>query len=294
MTLAVTFWGTRGTIPTPGPTTARFGGNTACVSVRNAAGQVLVLDAGTGIRGLGKSLQNLPQERVDVLLSHVHWDHIQGLPFFAPLFASGREVRVHGPAPEGMSLEAVLERQFDAAVFPVPRATRAARTTIEVVVPGDAFEVPGFRVRTQRLSHPGGALGFRVAVDSGDGEIAYVTDNELGAGGTGRVDGGWRADLVDFLRGVPMLIHDAMYDVNEVSGRSGWGHSSALEAVALAAEAGVQQLVLFHHDPDHDDPTIVRLVEAARGAAPPGLLVTAATERSTFSIEAIPTPGAER
>jgi len=293
MTVAVTFWGTRGTIPTPGPTTARFGGNTACLSVRNAAGQVLVLDAGTGIRGLGKALQNGPQERVDVLLSHVHWDHIQGLPFFAPMYANGREVRLHGPTPEGAALDAILERQFDAAVFPVPRATRAARIAVEVVKAGDAFEVPGFRIRTQRLSHPGGALGYRVVTESGDGEMAYVTDNELGPGGVARVGDAWRAELVAFLRDVPMLIHDAMYDASEASGRAGWGHSSALEAVALAAEAGVQHLVLFHHDPDHDDPTVVRLVEAARSAAPPGLLVTAATERSTITVEAIPTHGAE-
>ena len=121
MSVSVTFWGTRGTIPVPGAGTTRYGGNTPCVSVQDTAGHCVILDAGTGIRGLGRALRGSTATRLDLLLSHVHWDHIQGLPFFPPMYAVGQEIHIYGPAPVGIALETVLERQLEAAVFPVPR-----------------------------------------------------------------------------------------------------------------------------------------------------------------------------
>lgn len=283
MTLAVTFWGTRGTIPSPGPATVRYGGNTACVAVRDDSGRMIVLDAGTGIRALGRALPRSGASRVDILLSHVHWDHIQGLPFFAPLYASGVEVHIHGPAPEGRSLAEVLEGQVDAAVFPVPRSQRSARVVVHQLAAGEAPAVPGFRIRTCPLSHPGGAVGFRLGGARGGPEVAYLTDNELGPGGSSRVSASWRESVREFVGGASLLVHDAMYTPVQASARSGWGHSSVLEAAELGRAAGVRALALFHHDPDHDDAQVDALLEMARTAAP-GLALSAAAEGTTVTL----------
>jgi len=285
MSVSVTFWGTRGTIPVPGGGTARYGGNTSCVSIRDTAGHCVILDAGTGIRGLGKALRGETSAgRLDLFLSHVHWDHIQGLPFFWPMYADRQDIRVYGPTPVGIGLETVLERQFDGAVYPVPRAARPAQLSVTEIRAGSAVEIPGFRVRTCQLSHPGGALGYLVTPIAGGPAVAYLTDNELGRGGASRVPATWRDDLTSFVGGVTLLIHDGMYTPALGEERAGWGHSSAVEAVALAKDGGVQQLVLFHHDPDHDDGQIDGLLTIARAAAPAGLTVSAAREGWTVTL----------
>jgi phosphoribosyl 1,2-cyclic phosphodiesterase len=284
MTVSVTFWGTRGTLPVPGAGTVRYGGNTPCVAIRDGDGHSVILDAGTGLHGLGQVLLADPPSRLDLLLSHVHWDHIQGLPFFAPMYRVGQEIHLHGPTPQGATLEGVLDRQVDAAVFPVPQAARQARVTVSALPAGAALEIPGFRIRTCQLSHPGGALGFRVSPSAGGPSVAYLTDNELGAGGAGRVPAGWREEVTEFIRGADLLIHDAMYTADLAATRAGWGHSSAPEAVALAAGAGIGHLVLFHHDPDHDDAQVDALLAVARASAPAGLTVSAATEGRTVTL----------
>jgi len=284
MSLSVTFWGTRGTIPVPGEGTIRHGGNTPCVSVRDSSGRCLVLDAGTGIRGLGTALRSAPPSRMDILLSHVHWDHIQGLPFFPLLYAGKADIRIHGPAPAAQSLDSVLERQVDPAVFPVPRAARSAQVSVSEIAPGAVMDIPGFRVETVGLSHPGGSLGFRITPAGGGPALAYLTDNELGPGGAARVPTGWRGGLEQFLSGTAVLIHDGMYTAREAVERPGWGHSSAVEAVALAGAAGVRQLVLFHHDPDHEDEQVDGLLAEARSHARKGLAVDAAREGWTIAV----------
>ncbi len=285
MSVSVTFWGTRGTIPVPGAGTARFGGNTSCVSIRDDAGHGIILDAGTGIRELGNRLRQAPSlDRLDLFLSHVHWDHIQGLPFFSPMYADGQEIHIHGPSPHGVPLETVLERQLDPAVYPVPRTARSARLSVRELQAGTVVEVPGFRVQSCTLSHPGGALGYRVAPTAGGPAVAYLTDNELGAGGAARVPAGWRQELTEFVRGASLLIHDGMYTPSLGEARQGWGHSSALEAVALAADGGVHQIALFHHDPEHDDAQIDALLAVARAAAPASLTVDAAREGWTVTL----------
>lgn len=278
MSVSVTFWGTRGTIPVPGTGTARYGGNTSCVSVQDAKGHRLILDAGTGIRSLGRALREVEARRLDLLLSHVHWDHIQGLPFFPPMYADGQEIHVHGPAPEGIALETVLERQLESAVFPVPRTARTAQVTVREVPAEGTIELPGFRIRTMGLSHPGGALGYRISSAAGGPDVAYLTDNELGPGGANRVPARWREDLTAFVRGVGLLIHDAMYSPGLAEERAGWGHSSITEAVALGAAGGVGHVVLFHHDPDHEDSQVDGLLAMARASAPAGMTVSAAHE----------------
>src|SRR5881394_528310 len=267
MTYTVTFWGTRGSIPTPGPATSRYGGNTPCVAVEGA-GQLVVLDAGTGIRALGLDLvakQN-GAAKVEILLSHAHWDHIQGLPHFKPFFSPGNSVRIWGSRQGTTSLEAILRQQMDPAVFPVPLDVLSAQLTVQQV-DTEEFAIGGFRVRTIRLRHPGTTLGFRLTPATGGPSMAYVTDNELGGGGRYDVPKGWRRDFVSFLKGVDLLIHDAMYTPEELEQHRGWGHSTYEEAVALAGEAGVQRLVLFHHEPEHGDEDIDGLVAAARRQA---------------------------
>ena len=265
---SVTFWGTRGSIPTPGAQTARYGGNTPCVAVEGAGGgrgQLVILDAGTGIRALGLKLveQQNGAVNAEILLSHAHWDHIQGLPHFKPFFAPGNAVRIWGSRQGTMSLEAILRQQMDPAVFPVPLDALSAKLTVEQVETGE-FSVGAFRVRTMKLRHPGTTLGFRLTPAGGGPSMAYVTDNELGAGGQYTTAVSWRKEFVEFLRGVELLIHDAMYTPVELESHRGWGHSTYAEAVRLAADAEVARLVLFHHDPEHDDKTMDELLAAAR------------------------------
>ena len=175
----------------------------------------------------------------DILITHTHWDHIQGLPFFKPLSGSGNAFRVFGAAQDGASLEAILRRQMDPMVFPVPLEAFAA--TIEVREIGEgALELPDFHVTSFRLRHPGMTLGYRVAPVTGGHDLAYVTDNELGAGGTYPVASDWRAMLVRFLNGVDTLVHDTMYSDQIIDARKGWGHSTPRQAVDLAAEANAR------------------------------------------------------
>ena len=261
MTLTVSFFGTRGSIPTPGPGTARFGGNTPSLLVESDAGARLVVDAGTGARGLGRHLESAHPLDLTVLLSHTHWDHIQGLPFFSPLYRAGNRVRVLGPKQPSGSLASVLGSQMVPAVFPVPLEALGARLEI-AEIEGDAIDVPGFGITSTKLCHPGATLGYSIRDARGGRAISYMTDNELGAGTAAD-----RAAFIRFLRDTDVLIHDAMYFADELGARRGWGHSSAAAAVELAAESGVARLVLFHHDPDHDDKTLERLGAEAEATA---------------------------
>src|SRR5437868_15212836 len=286
MAYTVTFWGTRGSIPPPGAHTARYGGNTPCVAVEGTGGtdghgQLVILDAGTGIRALGLKLAERHNGAVqaEILLSHAHWDHIQGLPHFKPCFAPGNTVRIWGSRQGTTSLEAILRQQMDPAVFPVPLDALSAQLTVQHV-DTDEFSIGEFRVQTIKLRHPGTTLGFRLTPAKGGPGMAYVTDNELGLGGEYEVSKTWRRDFVTFLKGVDLLIHDAMYTPKELEQHRGWGHSTYEEAVTLAQDAGAKKLVLFHHEPEHDDREMDDFLAAARKFAKTrgGLEVVAAQE----------------
>jgi phosphoribosyl 1,2-cyclic phosphodiesterase len=282
MTYNVRFWGTRGSIPTPGPQTARYGGNTACVSVTGPDGRLVILDAGSGLRPLGHELMVHRNGAIaaDILLSHTHWDHIQGLPFFKPLSAPGNSFCILGAAQEGVSLEEILRRQMDPMVFPVPLRALAAAIQVKEIAEGE-IALSGFTARAFRLRHPGTTLGFRLAPASGGRDFAYLTDNELGDGARYPVGPDWRRRLLQFLAGSDTLIHDAMYAEQIVHARCGWGHSTPRQSVTLAAEAGCRRLIMFHHEPEHDDEALDRLLDDTRAFAArtaPGLEVEAASE----------------
>jgi phosphoribosyl 1,2-cyclic phosphodiesterase len=278
---ALRFWGTRGSIPTPGPLTTRYGGNTACISLSGPDDRLVILDAGSGLRPLGHDLMRRPRTiSADILLSHTHWDHIQGLPFFKPLSGNGNSFCIHGAAQEGVSLEEILKRQMDPMVFPVPLGALSATIQVQEIFEGEVH-LADFEVSAFRLRHPGTTLGFRLAPSSGGLTVAYVTDNELGSGGSYPVSTDWRQRLVRFLQRTDTLIHDAMYSDQIIAARAGWGHSTPRQAVDLAAESGCRRLILFHHEPEHDDGSIDRLLADTRAYAngiADGLEVDAAFE----------------
>lgn len=287
MTIAVTFWGARGTIATPGPQTARYGGNTACVEVTDGSDNLLILDAGTGIRSLGRALlaRNGPAGvRADIILSHAHWDHIQGLPYFAPLFMKGNVLKVWGPKQGDVAMETILRQMMHPAVFPVPLDALAATLEVEHVTE-TPFQTPGFTVRSMRVRHPAVTMGYRLERREGR-SLVYVTDDELGPGGDYRVGPDWRRRFEEFCGGCDLLIHDSTYTPAEYPTHTGWGHSTFVEAIELAHAAGVKRLALFHHDPEHGDEQMDRIAEQAREAAGRlgGLEVFAAVEGQTVEL----------
>lgn len=254
--MIVTIWGVRGSIAAAGAATARYGGNTSCVAVRGPAGGVLILDAGTGIRPLGCDLGR-GIGRVDILLTHLHVDHLQGLAFFEPLFDPHVEVNVWGPRSAEFDFRAGLTRYLSPPLFPIHRSELPAFHMREV--PAGPFRVGEFEVLAALVSHPGATLGYRIA--AGGATLAYLPDHELARGGlrgpAARMSG------LAVARGVDLLLHDAQYTPAEYSRRVGWGHSTIGDALAFAAAAGVKHLVTFHHDPSHDDQTLDRITRAA-------------------------------
>ena len=270
MSFRLRFWGTRGSIPSPGPSTVRYGGNTPSIEVRTPRGSLVLLDAGTGIRELGNSLiagANGSPITGDIFLSHAHWDHIQGIPFFAPAFQPGNRFTIWGAKSLASSIHRVVRDQMSPVVFPVAFEELAATFEFRELT-DERHASDGFDVRSFPVRHPGGALGYRFGARPPDGEDAsrsgfvYISDNELRAVDADATDDRWRARLVDFIRGAKLLIHDATYTDEEYESHRGWGHSTYGDAVSLALESGVETLVLFHHSPDRaDDELDVRLEE---------------------------------
>jgi phosphoribosyl 1,2-cyclic phosphodiesterase len=258
--MQVRFWGVRGSIATPGPSTLKFGGNTSCVEVR-AGGRIIILDAGTGLRLLGKELADeFRDEPLDLvlLLTHAHWDHIQGLPFFAPVYNPQNHVRVVGYEGARYGLQSVLNGQMEHPFFPIGLP---ANVSIEETSEW-SFQIGPVQVNATPANHPGLCVGYRVS--AAGRSLAFFPDNELPAASQGPVQNGPNGRLVDFVRGVDVLIMDTQYTRNEYEEHIGWGHGCMEEVVELALAAGVKQLFLFHHDPEHDDQKISEMVTSAR------------------------------
>ncbi|MHB8917016.1 MAG: MBL fold metallo-hydrolase [Desulfocucumaceae bacterium] len=255
--MRIKFWGVRGSIPSPGLSTVRYGGNTSCVSVQLGEDKILVLDAGTGIRELGKTLVSDRRE-IFVLLSHIHWDHIHGFPFFAPLYQKDRVVHVF-TCPPGKNAYDPLLGQMDGVHFPV--SMDKLPSECRVITQDAVLFMPchGFKLARVDANHPGGASGYRI--ENNGRSLVYLTDNELDPPYEKRstVD-----DLARFCRGADILVHDAQYTDQDMPLMHGWGHSLVSQACQLASAAGVKHLVLFHHDPSRTDDQVDEIQESAR------------------------------
>jgi phosphoribosyl 1,2-cyclic phosphodiesterase len=271
--MRVRFWGTRGSIATPGSRTLGYGGNTACVEIR-CGSDLLVFDAGTGIRELGAALVQENHDRpltVHLFISHTHWDHIQGFPFFLPAYQPTTTIHVYGSPGQGRSLERILCGQMDGEYFPVPLGDLCATIDVQEFRGGE-FRIGDAQITAMYLNHPGMNLGYRVS--HGGRTVVYATDNEpyrytlehlarraeAGREFGGRLD----EEFVRFVAGADLYIGEAQYTDEEYPAKIGWGHSSLSATVEVALKAQVKRLALFHHDPMHDDAVVSAMVEAAQ------------------------------
>ena len=275
----IKFWGTRGSIAVPGPETLRYGGNTACVELR-ADGEIIVLDAGSGIRPLGIALDREFQARpirLALLITHAHWDHIQGFPFFKPAYDSKNEIRIFGFDGAGATFREIMTEPMKSPFFPITMRELSARTDINKLNEMK-FSLGKLDIHAAFVNHPGVCVGYRIFTSSGS--VAFLPDHEpyefflhsargkqLSPEEAKEIAAEQRAELVQFLRGSDILILDSQYTDQEYETHIGWGHGSISSAVALAMEAEAQTLLLFHHDPSHNDEMVDTMVESARELA---------------------------
>lgn len=281
--MKITFWGTRGSIAAPGPDTVTYGGNTTCVEVVLSSGQTVIIDAGTGIRNLGDSLvAGKRQGDLLLLLTHVHWDHVLGFPFFAPLFHDCCRIVVDGASKAMEGLKRVFSSNYIDGTWPIRFEDLKARIEHSHDLRRRHSAVDGALIETHPIQHPQGGLGFKFTEASG--VFVFLTDNEL------REDG-WKGscfqDFVRFCSGADLLAHDCQYTPEEMKIRRGWGHSDVEYVTRLAVEAGVKKLVLFHHDPWRTDQGVADMVSRCKALLDErksNILVEAAREGPTYTI----------
>ena len=280
--MQVTLWGTRGSLATPGPEMARYGGNTSCVSVLGDEGTLLVLDAGTGIRRLGAAIPGAVR-RVDILLTHLHMDHIQGLGFFAPLYQPEFEVHIWGPGSATLNLQARLMRYLSAPFFPVNLHELPCKLTLHEVPRGDV-DIGEFHMCSALVCHPGPTVGYRIRSSRGK-ILAYLPDHEpaLAALRFPSLPREWTSGAT-LAADADLLIHDSQYSAAEYPGHCGWGHSSLDQSLDFGTLAGVRTLATFHHDPGHTDADLDRLTSEATDSAKPAYRVAPGVEGAVFEL----------
>jgi phosphoribosyl 1,2-cyclic phosphodiesterase len=291
-TAKLSFWGVRGSTPSVDPETWRYGGNTPCLELTTPNGSRFILDCGTGLRMLGKGWAeagvagDAAAVEAHIFVTHYHWDHIQGLPFFAPLYWTKNRFHFYSFRSEFLgsgSLERVLEAQMASPYFPVDLSAMSAAREFTEIAGGDRRTVGDTCVTARWLNHPQGCLGYRFETPAGT--IVYATDNEPGAPEFDRA-------LRELAAGADVLVNDAQFTPEQLAQRKGWGHSSWLEGVRLAKEAGVRNLVLFHHDPDSSDKTMDAILREAREqfentwAASEGMVMTLGAHKTRVEIPA--------
>ena len=258
-------WGCRGSVAAPGPDTVRYGGNTSCVEVRLSSGQVLVLDAGTGIRPLGVLLQASPCPELHILLSHLHLDHLQGLGFFRPLFDPGLDIHIWGPPSPVQPLAERIAMYLSPPLFPVHLDDVAARLTFHDA-PSEPVTIGSATIRAGLVQHQGPTVGYRI--EEHGYSLVYLPDHEPSLGTELRsLPPEWMSGY-DLARGADVLLHDAQYRNHEYGAHVGWGHSGVADAMEFADKSGVRKLVLFHHDPYHTDDELEEVLLEARAIWP--------------------------
>ncbi len=255
--MTIRFWGVRGSLPSPGPSTVRYGGNTPCVSVHLPGNRTLVLDSGSGIRELGKFLSKDSGE-IFIILSHPHWDHIHGFPFFHPIYQKARNISLFPNRTEQEVICSLLD-QMDGAHFPVSADTLPSQPRCVTESDVDFLRSRGIHAFKIATNHPGGGYGYRI--DCQGSSAVYLTDNELEPPYAKVTQ---FEEFVEFCRGTDVLIHDAQYLEADMPLKHGWGHSLASQACKLAAACAAKHLVLYHHDPDRTDEEVDAIQEDSR------------------------------
>lgn len=261
--MTLTYWGTRGTLPVPGPDSLRYGGNTSCISIETEGEPLLIFDAGSGIKKLSNHLMANRKGRLTakILITHPHWDHINALPFFTPLYIQGNEIEIMGSRHGDANTYQTISAQMDYVYFPVTIREFGARVFFRDLGE-ESFDIGNFRIDTLLLSHPGNCLGYRVSHEGRS--VCYITDNEIFPKDSSSYNPEFNSRLAEFVRGTDILIADTTYLDQEYPSKVGWGHSCVREVVELADRAQVKSLHLFHHDPDQDDDAIDRKLSQAR------------------------------
>jgi len=259
--MRIRFWGVRGSVPTPQPENLRYGGNTSCVEVR-AGEQIFIFDCGTGFRCLGQQLGHEFNSRpvaAHIFVSHFHWDHIQGIPFFGPLYDRAENRFLFHASKRTRSLKRVMEEQMASPYFPVETNEMKAQREFYDLEEGQ-IQLDDVAVQTAWLNHPQGCMGYRL--ETKDGIFVYATDNEPG-------DAVFDKNVRRLAAGADVLVYDSQYLPEEYEARKrGWGHSHWREAINIVMESGAKELILYHHDPDHDDRCIDKVVKEARNYYP--------------------------
>jgi phosphoribosyl 1,2-cyclic phosphodiesterase len=259
----LTIWGCRGSVPTPGPDTVAFGGNTSCVEVALEDSAVLVLDAGTGIIDLGLDLVDRGVRRLHLLLTHLHLDHLEGLRFFAPLWDERVTLDIWGPPSPMLGLQERIARSFSPPLFPIELRDVPARVTFRDV-PREPWSIDGVSLAADLVVHPGPTVGFRL--ETAGSSFAYLPDHEPALVGIVERSSDWISGAA-LAEDVDVLFHDAQYFEDEYETRVGWGHSSVSDAVAFRRAVGARRLLLFHHEPQHSDDSLERLEAHAQSIA---------------------------
>ena len=253
-------WGCRGSVPTPGPTTVTYGGNTSCVEVALDDHSALILDAGTGIRALGADLVKRGTRHIDLFLTHLHFDHLEGLRFFAPLWDESVTLEIHGPRSPVLSLDDRIHRAFSPPLFPLDFRDVPAKVLFHDL-PGEPWQANGLTLSSDLVLHPGPTVGLRLETEART--VAYLPDHEPALAGIE----GRKADWISagaLAHNADLVLHDAQYFEDEYDTRIGWGHSSVAHAVAFSEAVGAKRLVLFHHEPNHSDKDLEQLEDRAR------------------------------
>ena len=276
------FWGTRGSIPSPGPDTVKYGGNTTCVELRLNDGTLVVFDAGTGIRNLGLEIAKKEHnQKINLFLSHSHWDHIQGFPFFTPANQRNTEINIFGCPPTYNKLREILTNQMESKYFPVNFDELKAQISFRAITNGQ-YPIGNATFSFIENNHPGTAYGFKVKEN--DRYLVFITDNELEPPNSSVNK--WEA-FVSFCKEADILIHDAQFLDSELKNNSGWGHSAYEQALKLGLAARVKKLIFFHHDPDrkdHEIDRIIREVQIRLQTIPCKMVVIAASEGQEIEV----------